>query len=145
MKKFLTAIFVTLLSCMLLIAFVGCTNSISSITDIERYSDMQQQADKIDVDFENGRQYGFQFTITDQSEIEEIMSIIFSNTLSKYADNEGLPPGCNTVIKIYQGEKLYTLNVSFISANGKLYSFSTNNLADKIKELATAAGAYDSE
>ena len=144
MKKFLSAIVAMLLSCMLLVAFAGCADNISSITDIERFADMQQQADKIDVDFENGRQYGFQFTITDEGEIEEIMNIIFSNTLSKYADGELQPPGYNTVIKIYQGEKSYTLNVSFISANGKLYSFTTSKLADKITELATAAGAFES-
>ena len=141
MKKLLTAIVVALLSC-ILFAFAGCSENISVITDIDRYADMQQRADKIDVDFENGTKYGFQFTITDEGEIEEIMSIVFSDTLSKSPNGE-LPPGFNTRITIHQGEKSYSLNVSFITVKGSLYSFSTNKLKDKITELATAAGAFE--
>lgn len=144
MKRTLIALISTILCCLLL--FAGCAENkeIIYITDVERYADMQQQADKIDVDFENGTQKGFQFTITDEDDIDEIMSIIFSDTLLKYADDT-LPPGFNTKITIYQGEKSYTVNVSFISENGKLYSFSTNNLKDKITVLAVAAGAFGDE
>ena len=146
MKRTLFTLVTTIICCLFLLSFAGCSENkeIIYITDVKRFADMQQQADKIDVDFENGTQKGFQFTITDEKEIDEIMSIIFSDTLLKY-DDDALPPGFNTRITIYQGEKSYTLNVSFISENGKLYSFSTNNLKDKITVLATASGAFGDE
>lgn len=144
MKKFWATIVVTLLSGILLFALVGCADDISSITDIERYADMQRQADKIDVDFNNGTREGFRFSVRDENDIEEIMEIILSDTLLDLG-KQLQPPGFNTGITIYQGEKSYAMNVSFFPVNGKLYSFSTTKLKDKITELAIAQGALDIE
>lgn len=121
----------------------GCS-SIERITDIDFYADMQRQTDKIDVDFDNGTQEGFKFTLTDENDIEEIMDIIFSDTLNDLG-KEPQPPGGNTYITVYQGEKAYSLSVHFITVNGRLYTFSTRRLSDKILELATARGAFDVE
>lgn len=144
MKKVLTVVISALLSCILIFAFVGCEDAanIERITDIGFYADMQRQADKIDVDYDNATQAGFKFSITDENEIEEIMDIIFSETLNDLG-KQAYPPMGNTHITIYQGEKAYGMSVRFITFNNRLYAFSTSNLSDKIFELATARGAFD--
>lgn len=148
MKKILFIIAATLLSCFLLVAIVGCGDNdysnidIEHITDIEFYSDMQRQADKIDVVFDNGTPERFKFFITDENDIEEIMGFIFSDTLLDLG-KQHQPPGGNTYITIHQGEKAYTLSVLFFNENGKLYTFSTRNLSNKITELATEQGAFE--
>lgn len=147
MKKFLASIVATLLSCIFLFAVVGCAGNISFITDIERFSDMQKQADKIDVDFDNATKEGFEFAITDENEIAEIMEIIFSETLTNDHDPYFASPN-DTSIMIYQGEKTYSLGVRYIDENSARYYFrfyfSTSRLEKKITELATARGAFDS-
>lgn len=142
MKKFISAVFAVLLSCILPVALIGCSDNISSVTDIERFSDMQKQTDKIDVDFDNATGEGFKFSITDAQEIEAIMDIIFSDTLSDLG-KQPCPPGSNSSITIYQGEKSYCLSTLYIAVNGNLYTFSTRDLSDKIYNLAAAQGAFD--
>lgn len=140
MKKYL-ALFLTFITLSCLLLFSGCLEKISFITDIERYSDMQKQADKIDVEFDNYSGETFRFTVTSEDDLEEIMEILFSETLS-YSGKE-FPVGDNTFIKIYQGEKTYNLSVRFISENEKYYVFSTKKLQSKITALATALGAFE--
>lgn len=142
MKKFITAVFAVLSSCILLFSSVGCSDEISSITDVEWYSDMRKQTDKIDVDFDNDTQEIFKFSITDEEEIGEIMEIIFSDTLLDLG-KQLKPPGNNTYITIYQGEKAYILSVLYIEVGDKLYAFSTRALSNKIYALASAQGAFD--
>lgn len=144
MKKFLIVFIIVILSFTLLVATVGCTKNISSITDVKRFADMQKTADKIEVDFENGRPGGFKFTITDEGEIEEVMNALFSSTLHKESDGARVPPGANTVIRIYQGEKMYKLNQHYVFENGSLYHVS-NELGSQIYKLARAHGAFDDE
>lgn len=150
MKK-LKIIFLLLLTCCFAVMFSACSScqnndsqNISSIFDIDFYADMQRQADKIDVVFDNGTQKRFKFSITDENDIEEIMDIIFSDSLLDLG-KELQPPGGNTYITIYQGEKAYSLSVYFITVNSRLYTFSTRRLSDKILELATAQGAFEVE
>lgn len=148
MKKILFIIAATLLSCIFLVSFVGCGDNdysnidIEHITDIEFYADMQKQADKIDVVFDNGTQERFKFFITDENDIEEIMGFIFSDTLLDLG-KQHQPPGGNTYITIHQGEKAYSLSVFFITVNNTLYTFSTRDLANKIYDLATEQGAFE--
>ena len=144
MRKFLTVIAATLLSFIAFVMLVGCDKDIviECITDIDFYADMQEQADKIDVDFDNDTQEGFKFSITGESDIKEIMEIIFSDSLFDLG-KQLKPPGSNTNITIYQGEKAYSLGVQYINSNGRLYSFSTRDLSNKIYDLATARGAFE--
>lgn len=142
MKKFITAVVVTLLSGVFLVALIGCSNNISSITDVEWFSGMQKQTDKIDVFFDNGTQKGFNFSITNKEDIETIMDIIFSDALLDLG-KQPQPPGSNTSITIYQGENAYSLSVLFVTVNGNLYTFSTRDLSNKIYDLSVAQGAFD--
>lgn len=143
MKKVLFAIMSVLFGSVFLMAFAGCSDSIVSITDIERYSDMQSRADKIDVDFDNGTQESFPFTITDVEEIAEIMDIIFTTSLSYGGKSKEVPPLGNTSLTVYSAEKSYTLGVHFIFEGENYYSFSTSELAEKITALATERGAFE--
>lgn len=120
------------------------TSDFERIFDIDFYADMQKEADKIEVVFDNGTQERFKFSITDESDIEEIMDIIFADTLIDLG-TQLKPPGFNTYISVYQGEKVYSLSVIFITVKGRLYTFSTRNLSDKIFDLATAQGAFKKE
>ncbi len=145
MKKFFVAIIFAVISCVFFAAFAGCSDRISSITDIERFSDMQCQADKIKVDFDNGTQAGFPFTVTDKDEVTAIMDLIFNTPLNYGGKLKEIPPLGNTVLTVYQGEKTYTLGKYFIAEGENYYSFSTNELAVQIDLIAEKYGAFDFE
>ncbi len=143
MKKVLSVIASVVLGCIFLATFAGCSDKISSITDIERFTDMQSGADKIDVAFDNGTQEGFSFTITNEEEIAEIMRIIFNTPISYGGKWSEIPPMGNTNLTIYQGEKTYTLGHRFIFEGENYYSFQTSELAEKITALATETGTFE--
>ena len=143
MKRTFIALVASVFSCLLLFAFAGCSDKVLFITDLEHYSDMQRQTDKIDVHFDNGTQEGFYFSITEKNEIEEVMEIIFSISVSNRIDPNFAAPD-NTSITIYQGEKSYSLGVRFVDDNNSRYYFCTGgNLAEKLHNLATARGAFN--
>lgn len=130
-----------LISCML--ALAGCSNPIKHITDMERFADMRETADSIDVEFDNHTGKPFKFTIEDENDIAEIMNIVLTEELAN--TGKDLPPvGDNTFITIHQGDKSYSLSVRYNNEKDNYYGFSFD-LQSKIIELATAQGAYDTE
>lgn len=137
MKKFLFSMMTVTYVFLLLFSAVCCSNKISSISDLKRFSDMQKRADKIEVDFDNGTQEGFLFTITDESEISDIMEIISTSSLESCGKIDAPAPLGNTYITIYQGVKTYHLGVYYALQDDEFYRFTTRNLYNKIYELAT--------
>lgn len=133
-----------LLLCIMLFTIAGCSdaNSIEYITDLERFSDMQQTADSIDVKFDNHTGKPFKFTIEDENDIAEIMNIVLSDKLKNLGKE--LPPGDNTFITIHQEEKAYSLSVRINDEKDTYYAFS-DKLQNKIIDLAIARGAYDTQ
>lgn len=133
-----------LLLYIVLFATVGCSNtkSVVHITDMERFYDMQETADSIDVEFDNHTGKPFKFTVEDENVIAEIMNIILTDELNNLGKE--FPPGDNTFITIHQGEKSYSLSVRINSEKDIYYAFSFD-LQSKIIDLATARGAYDTE
>lgn len=128
-----------------LFAMVGCstTKSVEYITDFERFADMQETADSIDVEFDNHTGRSFKFTLEDENDIADIMNIVLTEELTNIGN--GLPPvGDNTQITIHQGEKSYTLSVRHNREKDTYYAFSFD-LQSKVIDLATARGAYDTE
>ena len=117
-------------------------NTVLSITDIPRFSSMQNQADKIDVDLDNYNGKIIPFSITDTEEIAELMDVIFKASL--YKMSAPIPSGNSTFITIYQGNRSYTFSVCYISENGNNYRIS-NSLLDKIMKIAWVHGVYDTE
>lgn len=142
MKKFISAL-ICFLCLMVMLAMAGCTNTkpITNITEFERFSDMQQTSDVIDVEFDNHTGKPFNFTINNKSDIQEIMNIVLTEELVDIGKD--FPPGDNTFITIHQGEKSYNLSTRINSENGSNYAFSTDKLQSKIIDLATIQGAYD--
>lgn len=141
MRKSFIAILLLSMLCFSLLAFVGCDDSLT-ITDLEAYSDMQSQTDRIEVSFDNSTGKPFKFNITDEANIREIMKMLLREKLNDVGA-DSVPPGDNTYITVHQGEKSYSLSVRINQSNGTYYAFATNNLQTKIIEIATARGAYD--
>jgi hypothetical protein len=148
MKKTGIAFLLSAITCIVLFAFAGCTdkaNQINSITDIEYYADMQSGGDKIDVSFENGKRGGFQFTIEDKSNIDEIVNLVLTAKLTNLG-NAPPAPGNNTSFTIHQGAKSYGISSNGINVDNNRYVLSTNNkLNEKITAIATEKGAFDTE
>ncbi|MCI9407230.1 MAG: hypothetical protein HFK06_02615 [Clostridia bacterium] len=140
-KKLLISL---LLLCIMLFAIAGCsdTNSIEHITDMERFSDMQQTTDSIDVKFDNHTGKPFNFTIEAENDIAKIMNIVLSDKLKNLGKE--FPPGDNTYITIHQEKKAYSLSVRINNEKDTYYAFS-DKLQNKIIELAIAQGAYDTQ
>lgn len=130
-----------IISCMF--ALVGCSNPVKHITDMERFADMQESADSIEVEFDNYTGKPYMFTIEDENDIAEIMNIVLTEELNNIGKGD-IPPGDNTFIIIHQGEKSYSLSVRINSEKGTYYAFATDKLQSKIIALATAWGAFES-
>lgn len=142
MKKILSAFICFLCLSITIISMVGCsdTKAIVHITDMERFADMQESADSIDVEFDNHTGKPFKFTVEDENDIAEIMNIILTDELNNLGKE--FPPGDNTFFTIHQGEKSYSLSVRINSEKDTYYAFSTDKLQSKIIDLATEQGAY---
>ena len=144
MKKTIAAVISFLCLAVTVISTAGCFNAktIIRITDMERFADMRDTADSIDVKFDNHTGKPFKFTVEEENEIAEIMNIVLTEELMNIG--KGLPPaGDNTYITIHQGGKSYGLSVRINSEKANYYSFATDKLQSKIINLATARGAYD--
>ncbi|MBQ7913856.1 MAG: hypothetical protein IJ308_09025, partial [Clostridia bacterium] len=108
---------------------------VKTITDIERYADMKQEADKIEVEFDNNTGVPVLFTIEDQNEIQEIMQLIFDAELVDRGKE--MYDGDNTNIAIIQGDKEYRMSVRMNKENDRYYAFATDDLQVKIRTLAS--------
>lgn len=130
-----------------LFAMVGCTNTktVEYITDIAGYENMESGGDKIEVSFENGKQFGFNFTIEDKAEIDEIVNLVLTTQLINLGNNSPVEPGDNTHFTVYQGENVYGIALSGVMSNDNRYAFSTNDLREKIRDIAETKGAFDTE
>ena len=127
--------------CCLAFSLFGCGKEIKSITDFSEYADMTRETDKIEVTFDNNSGSPFYFTIEKQEDIRQIMSIVFSSTFKNMGKE--LFAGDNTYISIIQGERKYNLHLLMNKEGKYYYSFATDDLQNKINELARNAGAYN--
>lgn len=145
MKKIISATICFLCLSITIISMVGCSDAktIVHITDMERFADMQESADSIEVEFDNHTGKPFKFTVEDKNNIAEIMNIVLTEELANMGKDYP-PVGDNTWIIIYQGEKSYRLSVRHNSEKKVYYGYSFD-LQSKIIELATAQGAYDTK
>lgn len=138
MKKLFTSIIIAIISCFCLLSLIGCNKEINNITDIERYSDMQLQTDKIEVEYDTNNGSTFNFIIYDKKDIAYIMNIILNDTLKNLGEEP--PNGDSGYLTIYQGEKTYELGIRINYEGSYYYEFSSNDLDKKITELAEKAG-----
>ncbi len=127
--------------CCLAFSLFGCGKEIKSITDFSEYADMTRETDKIEVTFDNNSGSPFYFTIEKQEDIRQIMSIVFSSTFKNMGKE--LFAGDNTYISIIQDERKYNLHLLMNKEGKYYYSFATDDLQNKINELARNAGAYN--
>lgn len=146
MRKFFVPLLLSAAACFAVV-FAGCagkTYKPEKITNMQYYAEMYAGGDKIDVCFDNGTKYGFNFTVEDKTVIEEIMNILLAAELTDCGNEPPAPLG-NTHFTVYQGVKSYGISLSGIFLNGNRYEFSTRELRDKITAVAEAYGAFDTE
>ncbi len=136
---------IPLLLCIALFAMVGCSNKVEHITDITGYENMQPGGDKIEVNFENGKQYGFIFTIEDKTDIDEIVNMVLNTRLTNLGKNSPDVPGDNTHFTVYQCDNVYKIALSGVRSKDYRYAFSNDDLREKIRDVAVAKGAFDRE
>lgn len=116
----------------IIVVFVAYKNNISYITDIDKYSGLTQDVDKIEVLYDNNENSSLDFTIEDSSELNEIMYLILNTKLNKI---NGYIDGNNTILNIYQGSKVYRMNVRHVGYNNKTFIFENSLLNDKITSI----------
>lgn len=116
----------------IIVVFVAYKNNISYITDIDKYRGLTQDVDKIEVLYDNNKNSPLDFTIEDPSELNEIMYLILNTKLNKI---NGYIDGNNTILNIYQGSKIYRINVIRVGYNNNTYLFETTQLTEKITSI----------
>ena len=145
MKKRLLWLLSVVLCFVLCCSLVACGRSdIKKLTDISRFSSMTADGtDRIDVEFDNNTGSSFNFSITEEEIICDVMDIVINAEV--YAKDGDLWAGDNTSITIVQGTNEYHLSVRANKEDGTFYYFESSALQDKIIELARLAGAYEPE
>lgn len=145
MKKRLLWLLSVVFCFVLCVSLVACGgDNIKKLTDISRFSSMTiDGTDRIDVEFDNNTGSSFDFSITEEDTICDVMDIVINAEV--YAKDGDLWAGDNTSITIVQGSNEYHLSVRANKENGTFYYFENSDLQDKINELARLAGAYEPE
>ena len=139
LKSYLSAIIIVVIT---LILLVGCDDlSITygreyKITEFSAFSDMTVDGtDKIEIYYaENNAD--ITFTIKDADTIDDLMDCVCNITARKKKPNVEIDIAFFGEMKIYQGDKIYSLNFHNIIENGVEYLTNTNDLQDKVRSLA---------
>ena len=140
-KKFIllcTAIIVVITLALL----VGCDDSSITygreykITEFSAFADMTRNGtDKIEIYYaENNAD--ITFTIKDAETIDDLMDCVCNITARKKKLNVEIDIAFFGEMRIYQGDKTYSLNFHNIIENGVEYLTNTNDLQDKVRALA---------
>lgn len=132
LKTVISKIVILVLIFCIIVVFVAYKNNISYITDIDKYSGLTQEVDKIEVSYDINENYSLDFTIDDPSELNEIMYLILNTKLNKI---DGYMDGSNTILYIYQGSNIYRINSRRVGYNNKTYLFETTLLYEKITNI----------
>ena len=111
------------------------------ITDFPGLSDLDTNADKIVVNFDNYTDDGFEFEITDKNEIREILKQILSARIEYDGEFIAGQSSCQT-FTVYKGDKIYEFSDYFVLSNG-YYRFDKHIHCDKIYQIATELGAWN--
>ena len=144
----LTFLIVASVACLTCVALVGCTqSSYSSLTKVSEYKDMKGGGDRIEVRCDGKINclidYNFYFSIQDKDDIDEIVNLLVNTRLER----EDLPPAPGAsggyTLKVFQGEKTFTVSTNGVYVKDKRYVFATDDLFNKIKSLSDSKGASD--
>ena len=132
MKKVVKINFCVLFLTMVLF-LMGCSNTkINNILDIERYEDLSTEVSEIAVSYDIGEASPFEFKISNEEEISEIMDIILNTNLIKTNSSSD---GGHTNITLITNKKEYNILISQIKEKGNYYCFENDNLYNKISDL----------
>ena len=111
---------------------LSCKNKINYITDIDSYSNLNNNCISIDVSYDVNENTPYLFTINDKDDLNEIMSLILNTKLIKGGNKDGN----HTTLKIYYDSFDVTINSQFVNYNDQIYYFENYNLYLKIQELS---------
>ena len=139
LKRYLSAIIIVVITLALL---VGCDDSSITygreykITEFSAFADMTVDGtDKIEIYYaENNAD--ITFTIKDADTIDDLMGCVCNITARKKKPNVEIDIAFFGEMKIYQGDKTYSLNFHNIIENGVEYLTNTNDLQEKVRALA---------
>ncbi len=139
MKKIMPLISVL---CILICLFTACSDEkYTRIDEFPQFAEMTQTGtDSITVRFDNDDGGYFEFTVENETDIDAVMSIVFSLEFSD-GSKEHAAPGNNSYITINQGANRFDMSVRYIAADDRYYYFGTD-LQTKIYDLAAKAGAF---
>lgn len=139
-------LFIICLSLVLLVSFASCDehdNGLTygkeyKITEFSAFSDMKADGtDKIEIYYAENFS-DITFTVTDADTIDDLMESVFNVTARKKNPNVDIDVAIFGEMKIYQGEKTYSLNFHNIIEDGVEYLTKSNDLQNKVRTLAKA-------
>ena len=146
LKRYLSVIIIAIITLALL---VGCDDTSITygreykLTEFSAFSGMTADGtDKIEIYYaENNADVTF--TIKDADTLDDLMDCVYNITARKKKPNVDIDIAFFGEMKIYQGDKTYSLNFHNIIENGVEYLTDTNELQDKVRVLAKSYSDVD--
>ena len=130
-----------LIAIVLTLFFVGCGNKEQPvlITDLERYRDLKPDPICISVNYSDAE--SGEFDITDETTIQEIMTILLEKT--EFVKKDEVAAGNNGVMVLsYEDGTKYRISLYRLSdSNGESYYYTSSELLDYLYNIGKENGS----
>ena len=123
-----------------LILLVGCAPKTKSLLDFDKYKNISTDIVKIDVDWDIDENKPIEFTITEKSEIDYILDILFDKNTFVYQDREQVDGGHSTIGLIDKENNENRVNLLNVYDGNKRYTYCDKTLYDYIHNIGVNQG-----
>ena len=123
-----------------LILLAGCAPKTKSLLDFDEYKNISAEIVKIDVDWDINDNKPIEFTITEKSEIDYILNILFDKNTFVYRDRAEVDGGHSNIGLIDKENNEKRVNLSNVYDGNKRYTYCDTTLYDYIHSIGVNQG-----
>ena len=123
-----------------LILLTGCAPKTKSLLDFDEYKNISTEIVKIDVDWDINDSKPIEFTITEKSEIDYILNILFDKNTFVYRDRKVVDGGHSNIGLIDKENNEKRVHLSDVYDGNKRYTYCDTTLYDYIHSIGVNQG-----
>ena len=123
-----------------LILLTGCAPKTKSLLDFDKYKNISTEIVKIDVDWDINDSKPIEFIITEKSEIDYILNILFDKNTFVYRDRAEVDGGHSNIGLIDKENNEKRVNLSNVYDGNKRYTYCDTTLYDYIYTIGVSQG-----
>ncbi|MBO7615352.1 MAG: hypothetical protein J6T15_06660 [Bacilli bacterium] len=123
-----------------LILLTGCAPKTKSLLDFDEYKNISTEIVKIDVDWDINDSKPIEFAITEKSEIDYILNILFDKNTFVYRDRKVVDGGHSNIGLIDKENNEKRVHLSDVYDGNKRYTYCDTTLYDYIHSIGVNQG-----